>query len=102
MTLAEGVLLALSVAVFIYLGVALFKAEWRQILQDPDDTPVQYSRVPDDPRHTTSGCSRRPGRSPPAGWAARTRTAVALRAESLASTVGARQRRRPARTAGLR
>ncbi len=28
MTIAEGVLLALSVAVFIYLGVALFKAEW--------------------------------------------------------------------------
>ena len=28
MTVTEGVLLALSVAVFIYLGVALFKAEW--------------------------------------------------------------------------
>jgi len=28
MSLAEGVLLALSVAVFVYLGVALFKAEW--------------------------------------------------------------------------
>ena len=28
MTIAEGVLLALSLAVFIYLGVALFKAEW--------------------------------------------------------------------------
>ena len=28
MTVAEGVLLALSIAVFIYLGVALFKAEW--------------------------------------------------------------------------
>ena len=28
MTIAEAVLLALSVAVFIYLGVALFKAEW--------------------------------------------------------------------------
>jgi K+-transporting ATPase KdpF subunit len=28
MTIAAGVLLALSVAVFIYLGVALFKAEW--------------------------------------------------------------------------
>ena len=28
MTIAEGVLLALSIAVFIYLGVALFKAEW--------------------------------------------------------------------------
>ena len=27
MSLAEGVLLALSVAVFVYLGVALFKAE---------------------------------------------------------------------------
>jgi K+-transporting ATPase KdpF subunit len=28
MTLTEAVLLVLSVAVFIYLGVALFKAEW--------------------------------------------------------------------------
>ncbi|MGB6582012.1 MAG: potassium-transporting ATPase subunit F [Streptosporangiaceae bacterium] len=28
MTVTEGVLLALSIAVFIYLGVALFKAEW--------------------------------------------------------------------------
>ena len=28
MTVIEGVLLALSFAVFIYLGVALFKAEW--------------------------------------------------------------------------
>jgi K+-transporting ATPase KdpF subunit len=28
MTIAEGVLLALSIAVFVYLGVALFKAEW--------------------------------------------------------------------------
>ena len=28
MTFVEGVLLALSVAVFVYLGVALFKAEW--------------------------------------------------------------------------
>ncbi len=28
MTLAQGILLALSIAVFIYLGVALFKAEW--------------------------------------------------------------------------
>jgi K+-transporting ATPase KdpF subunit len=28
MTLTEGVLLALSLAVFVYLGVALFKAEW--------------------------------------------------------------------------
>jgi K+-transporting ATPase KdpF subunit len=28
MTVVEGVLLALSLAVFIYLGVALFKAEW--------------------------------------------------------------------------
>jgi K+-transporting ATPase KdpF subunit len=27
-TLAQAVLLALSIAVFIYLGVALFKAEW--------------------------------------------------------------------------
>jgi K+-transporting ATPase KdpF subunit len=28
MTVTEGLLLALSFAVFIYLGVALFKAEW--------------------------------------------------------------------------
>jgi K+-transporting ATPase KdpF subunit len=28
MTLIQAVLLALSVVVFIYLGVALFKAEW--------------------------------------------------------------------------
>jgi hypothetical protein len=28
MTITEGVLLALSFAVFIYLGIALFKAEW--------------------------------------------------------------------------
>jgi K+-transporting ATPase KdpF subunit len=28
MTVVEGLLLALSVAAFIYLGVALFKAEW--------------------------------------------------------------------------
>jgi K+-transporting ATPase KdpF subunit len=28
MTITEGALLALSFAVFIYLGVALFKAEW--------------------------------------------------------------------------
>ncbi len=28
MTVTEGVLLELSIAVFIYLGVALFKAEW--------------------------------------------------------------------------
>jgi K+-transporting ATPase KdpF subunit len=28
MTVVQGLLLALSVAVFIYLGVALFKAEW--------------------------------------------------------------------------
>jgi K+-transporting ATPase KdpF subunit len=28
MSITEGVLLALSLAVFIYLGVALFKAEW--------------------------------------------------------------------------
>ena len=28
MTVTEGVLLALSIAVFICLGVALFKAEW--------------------------------------------------------------------------
>ena len=28
MTLVQAVLLVLSVAVFVYLGVALFKAEW--------------------------------------------------------------------------
>jgi K+-transporting ATPase KdpF subunit len=28
MTAVQGILLAVSVAVFIYLGVALFKAEW--------------------------------------------------------------------------
>ena len=28
MTVTEGVLLALSLVVFVYLGVALFKAEW--------------------------------------------------------------------------
>jgi K+-transporting ATPase KdpF subunit len=28
MTVAEAVLLVLAIAVFIYLGVALFKAEW--------------------------------------------------------------------------
>jgi K+-transporting ATPase KdpF subunit len=28
MTVVQGFLLALSIAVFIYLGVALFKAEW--------------------------------------------------------------------------
>jgi K+-transporting ATPase KdpF subunit len=28
MTVVQGLLLALSVAAFIYLGVALFKAEW--------------------------------------------------------------------------
>jgi K+-transporting ATPase KdpF subunit len=28
MTIASGFLLVLSVVVFIYLGVALFKAEW--------------------------------------------------------------------------
>ena len=28
MTASQAVLLVLSVAVFIYLGVALFKAEW--------------------------------------------------------------------------
>jgi hypothetical protein len=28
MTIASGLLLALSVVVFIYIGVALFKAEW--------------------------------------------------------------------------
>ncbi len=28
MTIVQGLLLAVSVVVFIYLGVALFKAEW--------------------------------------------------------------------------
>jgi K+-transporting ATPase KdpF subunit len=28
MTVVQGILLAVSVAMFIYLGVALFKAEW--------------------------------------------------------------------------
>ncbi len=28
MTVAEGVLLAVSVAVFIYLGIAIFKPDW--------------------------------------------------------------------------
>jgi K+-transporting ATPase KdpF subunit len=28
MTIIQGILLVLSVAVFIYLGVAMFKAEW--------------------------------------------------------------------------
>jgi K+-transporting ATPase KdpF subunit len=28
MSLTQGILLALSVVVFVYLGVALFKAEW--------------------------------------------------------------------------
>jgi K+-transporting ATPase KdpF subunit len=28
MSLVQAILLALSVAVFVYLGVALFKAEW--------------------------------------------------------------------------
>jgi hypothetical protein len=28
MTIIQGILLALSVAVFIYLGIAMFKAEW--------------------------------------------------------------------------
>jgi len=28
MTAVQGILLALSIAVFIYLGVALFKPEW--------------------------------------------------------------------------
>jgi K+-transporting ATPase KdpF subunit len=28
MTVIQGILLALSFAVFVYLGVALFKAEW--------------------------------------------------------------------------
>jgi K+-transporting ATPase KdpF subunit len=28
MTVTNGILLALSIVMFIYLGVALFKAEW--------------------------------------------------------------------------
>ncbi len=28
MTVAQGLLLAVSIIVFLYLGVALFKAEW--------------------------------------------------------------------------
>jgi hypothetical protein len=28
MTVIQGILLTLSIAVFVYLGVALFKAEW--------------------------------------------------------------------------
>jgi K+-transporting ATPase KdpF subunit len=28
MTVAEGILLALSVAVFVYLGIAMFRPEW--------------------------------------------------------------------------
>ncbi|HEY5395692.1 MAG TPA: potassium-transporting ATPase subunit F [Trebonia sp.] len=28
MSLVQAILLALSIAVFVYLGVALFKAEW--------------------------------------------------------------------------
>jgi K+-transporting ATPase KdpF subunit len=28
MSTLQGILLALSIAVFIYLGVAMFKAEW--------------------------------------------------------------------------
>ena len=28
MTVAEGLLLAVSVAVFIYLGIAVFKPDW--------------------------------------------------------------------------
>jgi K+-transporting ATPase KdpF subunit len=28
MTVTEGVLLAVSVAVFIYLGIAMFKPDW--------------------------------------------------------------------------
>jgi len=28
MTVVEGILLALSIAVFIYLGVTMFKPEW--------------------------------------------------------------------------
>jgi K+-transporting ATPase KdpF subunit len=27
-SVTDGILLALSIAVFIYLGIALFKAEW--------------------------------------------------------------------------
>jgi K+-transporting ATPase KdpF subunit len=28
MTVVQGILLALSVAVFVYLGIAMFKPEW--------------------------------------------------------------------------
>ncbi|MGD0381173.1 MAG: potassium-transporting ATPase subunit F [Acidimicrobiales bacterium] len=28
MTVVQGILLAISIAVFIYLGVAMFKPEW--------------------------------------------------------------------------
>jgi K+-transporting ATPase KdpF subunit len=28
MTVVEGILLAVSVAVFVYLGIAMFKPEW--------------------------------------------------------------------------
>jgi K+-transporting ATPase KdpF subunit len=28
MSVSDGILLALSVIVFVYLGIALFKAEW--------------------------------------------------------------------------
>ena len=28
MTVVQGLLLAVSIAVFLYLGVAMFKAEW--------------------------------------------------------------------------
>jgi hypothetical protein len=28
MTVAEGVLLAVSIAVFIYLGIAMYKPDW--------------------------------------------------------------------------
>ena len=28
MTVAEGILLAVSIVVFVYLGVAMFKPEW--------------------------------------------------------------------------
>jgi hypothetical protein len=28
MTVVQGILLALAIVVFVYLGVALFKAEW--------------------------------------------------------------------------
>ena len=28
MTVIQGILLALSIAVFIYLGIAMFKPEW--------------------------------------------------------------------------